>query len=59
MSVPAEVRDVWQKDRDDVVRCVEDAYDLLDLIPDVDPNGPVLAWLAEQLRQLRRVHLDG
>jgi hypothetical protein len=40
MSVPAEVRDVWQKDRDDVVRCVEEAYDLLDLIPDVDPNGP-------------------
>jgi hypothetical protein len=42
------------KGRDLVVKCVGDAYQVLDLIPGVDPNGPVLVWLAEQLLQLRR-----
>jgi hypothetical protein len=58
MSAPADVSDVWKKDRDGIVRCVEEAYDMLDLIAGVNPNGPVLVWLAEQLRQLRRVHPD-
>src|SRR4051812_48671527 len=48
----ADGRDL-DKQRDAVVRCVGDAYDLLDLLPGVDPNGPVLVWLADQLRQLR------
>ena len=30
-----------------------EAYELLDLLPGVNPNGPVLVWLADQLRQLR------
>jgi hypothetical protein len=39
--------------RDALVRCVGEAYELLDLLPGVNPNGPVLVWLADQLRQLR------
>jgi hypothetical protein len=31
----------------------------LDLIPGVNPNGPALVWLAEQIRQLRRTTPDG
>jgi hypothetical protein len=27
-------------------------YGVLDLIPGVGPNGPVLVWLAEQFRQI-------
>jgi hypothetical protein len=42
------------KEREFVLRCVGDAYQVLDLIPGVDPNGPALVWLAEQFRQLRR-----
>lgn len=39
--------------RDALARCVGEAYDLLDLLPGVNPNGPILVWLADQLRQLR------
>jgi hypothetical protein len=45
-------RDLDQQ-RDAIVRCVGEAYELLDLLPGVNPNGPVLVWLADQLRQLR------
>jgi len=44
------------------VRCVAEAYEAyeaLDLIPGVNPNGPALVWLAEQFRQLRRATPDG
>jgi hypothetical protein len=53
MSTQAADGQDLDKRRDAVVRCVGDAYDLLDLLPGVDPNGPVLVWLADQLRQLR------
>ena len=45
-------RDLDQQ-RDAIVRCVGEAYELLDLLPGVNPNGPVLVWLADQLRRLR------
>jgi hypothetical protein len=50
---------VQDKERDLIVRCIGDAYETLDLIPGVDPNGPALVWLAEQLRQLRKSELEG
>lgn len=49
---------VQDKERDLIVRYVGEAYELLDLIPGVDPNGPALVWLAEQLRQLRQSKPD-
>ncbi|HEX3305266.1 MAG TPA: hypothetical protein VHS32_03375 [Streptosporangiaceae bacterium] len=51
--------DVQRNERELIVRCVADAYETLDLIPGVDPNGPALVWLAEQFRQLRRATQDG
>jgi hypothetical protein len=51
--------DVRDKERDLIVRCVAEAYEALDLIPGVNPNGPALVWLAEQIRQLRRTTPDG
>jgi hypothetical protein len=42
------------KDRDAIVQCKADAYQTLDVIPDVNPNGPSLVWLAEKLLELRR-----
>jgi hypothetical protein len=42
------------KEREFVLRCVGDAYQVLDLIPGVDPNGPALVWLAEQFLEIRR-----
>jgi hypothetical protein len=44
--------DVQHKERDLIARCVGEAYEVLDLIPGVDPNGPVLVWLAERYLQL-------
>jgi hypothetical protein len=38
--------------RDLIARCVGEAYGVLDLIPGVDQNGPVLVWLAEQFWQI-------
>jgi hypothetical protein len=55
MSVGADVRDTR---RDLIVRCVGEAYEMLDVIPGVDPNGPVLVWLAEQFRQIDMTRLE-
>jgi hypothetical protein len=46
--------DMETKQRDFLAQCVADAYQMLDLIPGVDPNGPPLVWLAEQFLELRR-----
>ncbi len=51
--------DVREKERELIVRCVAEAYETLDLSPDVNPNGPALVWLAEQFRQVRRATPDG
>lgn len=51
MTTQAGIED---NEREFVLRCVGEAYQALDLIPGVDPNGPALVWLAEQFRQLRR-----
>ena len=51
--------DVREKERDLIARSVAEAYETLDLIPGVNPNGPALVWLAEQFRQLRRATPDG
>ena len=53
MSTEAATRRDLDQQRDAIVRCVGEAYELLDLLPGVNPNGPVLVWLADQLRQLR------
>lgn len=51
--------DVQMKERDRIARCVAEAYETLDFIPGVNPNGPALVWLAEQYRQLRMATPDG
>jgi hypothetical protein len=53
MSTDAATGQDLDKQRDAIVRCVGEAYELLDLLPGVNPNGPVLVWLADQLRLLR------
>ena len=45
---------IEDKEREFVLQCVGDAFQVLDLIPGLDPNGPALVWLAEQFLQLRR-----
>lgn len=45
-------------ERDLIARCVGEAYEVLDLIPGVEPNGPILVWLAEQFRQLGKAEAD-
>ena len=37
---------VETKERDFLAQCVGDAYQMLDLLPGVDPHGPALVWLA-------------
>jgi hypothetical protein len=49
---------VHEKDRDLLARSVGEAYEVLDLIPGVDPNGPILVWLAEQFKQIRKSSRD-
>ena len=39
----------YEQERDRLVKCVEDAYDALRLIPGLDANGPALVWLADHL----------
>ena len=46
--------DVGARERDYLAQCVGDAYQMLDLLPGVDPNGPALVWLADQLLRQRR-----
>jgi hypothetical protein len=39
------------EERELLVRCVEDAYEALRIMPGVDENGPALVWLADHLWQ--------
>ena len=41
------------RERDFLAKCVADAYQMLDIIPGVNPNGAALVWLADQFVQLR------
>jgi hypothetical protein len=45
---------IEQKERDFLAQCVGDAYQMLDVMPGVEANGPALVWLAEQFVLLRR-----
>jgi hypothetical protein len=45
---------VEERERDLLAQCVGDAYQMLDVIPGVDPNGLALVWLADQFLRLRR-----
>jgi hypothetical protein len=36
-------------ERELLVRCIEDAYESLRLIPGVDESGPALIWMADHL----------
>ena len=51
--------DLREKERELIARCMAEAYETLDLIPGVNPNGPALVWPTEQFRQLRRATPDG
>jgi hypothetical protein len=42
------------KGRDLLAKYVADAYQMLDIIPGVNPNGAVLVWPADQFMQVRR-----
>lgn len=43
-------------ERDLLMRCIEDAYESLRLIPGVDENGPALVWFADHLLQAHARH---
>jgi hypothetical protein len=45
---------VEERECDLLAQCVGDAYQMLDVIPGVDPNGLALVWLADQFLRLRR-----
>lgn len=42
------------KERELLVKCIEEAYEALRVIPGVDENGPALVWLADRLLQAHR-----
>jgi hypothetical protein len=46
--------DTGDQEQDLIVHCIADAYQTLDIIPGVDPNGSCLVWLADKLLELRR-----
>jgi hypothetical protein len=50
-ATSSETRD---RDRDQLVLCIGDAYEALRVIPGLDANGPALVWLAEHFLELRR-----
>jgi hypothetical protein len=35
-------------------RCIEEPYEALRQLPGVDANGPILVWLAEQLKEAHK-----
>ncbi len=50
MTTPdALVVNATDKTRDSLVRCATDAFEALKVIPDIDPNGPILVWLSQHL----------
>jgi hypothetical protein len=46
--------DVQSEQRGLVSRCVGEAYEVLELMPGVNPNGPALVWLAERFLEIER-----
>jgi hypothetical protein len=46
--------DVRTEQRGLVSRCVGEAYEVLELMPGVNPNGPALVWLAERFLEIER-----
>lgn len=50
----AEELNISQRERDVLIRCIGDAYEALRVLPDVDPNGPALVWLASHLLEIQR-----
>jgi hypothetical protein len=42
------------RERDFLAKCIADAYQMLEIIPGVNPNGAALVWLADQFMQVRR-----
>jgi hypothetical protein len=45
---------VTQDERLSLVRCATDAFEALKMIPDLDPNGPILVWMSDHLLELQR-----
>lgn len=37
-----------------LVRCIEEAYEALHLLPGLDANGHAVVWLADHLLEARR-----
>lgn len=45
----AEAKNAFERERELLVQCIEEAYEALHLMPGVDENGPALVWLADHL----------
>jgi hypothetical protein len=37
-----------------LVRCIEESFDSLRVIPGLDENGPVLMWMADHMLEAHR-----
>jgi hypothetical protein len=53
MATP-EDDDPVERQRIVLVKCIEEAYDSLRLMPGLDANGPALVWLAGKILQAKR-----
>jgi hypothetical protein len=47
----AEEQGGFERERDILVRSIEEAFEALRVIPELDANGPVLVWLTDHLYQ--------
>ncbi|MHA6793630.1 hypothetical protein ACVGVM_08960 [Pseudonocardia bannensis] len=49
MSTTTQTKSTVDQERDLLVRCVEDAYESIRLLPGLDANGPAIVWFAEHM----------
>jgi hypothetical protein len=55
----AEDQGIFERERDILIRSIEEAFEALRVIPGIDENGPVLVWLTEHLYQAHsRSHVE-
>jgi hypothetical protein len=47
----AEEQGSYEREREVLIRSVEEAYEALRVIPGIDENGPLLVWLTDHLYQ--------
>ena len=41
----------FERERDILIRSIEEAFEALRVIPELDVNGPLLVWLTDHLYQ--------